>query len=381
MAFEPCEDIRFFHRSLPPEGTDLFLFVEEQITELLSADESLADVIYRFSVSNDGLLIAVARKNDLETKKRSSGIPACRIPAAVGAWLRVRSSLGHGKKSLLFLPTTGNSWLLYADAVQLYYVYRLNNESGSSRELLLALDRIREKYTGTAAVPAELLTATPLEETLAGELRERSMTSALIPMPDVIPCDRTVADQWDFSLPTEIADRQLETWKRRALKSGLFSAGAILLLWLGLAGGNLLLDKAEERSTKRWVELRSSIKEINFLQKETRDLITEITLCQRLAEKRTTRASVLQKIGASRPSEVRLETLRINERKKKFEKGKVVVSAEGQALLQGYVTDPGGITLWMESLLKSGAFTSVNLLSMEKKDGRYRFLIECGLEG
>jgi hypothetical protein len=59
----PSEDIRFFHRPLPARGADLILHVEDQIAELLSGEESLDDVLYRFMETDDGVLIAVARKD------------------------------------------------------------------------------------------------------------------------------------------------------------------------------------------------------------------------------------------------------------------------------------------------------------------------------
>ncbi|MBN1128445.1 MAG: hypothetical protein JXA71_05630 [Chitinispirillaceae bacterium] len=379
-VIEPCEDIQFFHRPLPPEGTDLVLYIEEQIAGLLFNEESLDTIMYRFSVDDDGLLVAVARKSALEKKRPAGGTPSFRIPAPVALWLRARFSLNAEKRGLLHLRSAASAWLLYADAVQIYHVYRLNAPDDSPRELLLAIDRIRGKNAG-AFIPQTLLTTEPLSGSLEGELRDRSMTASVIPLPDAVPFDRAVADQWDFRLPTERADQELWRWKRRAVMSGALSAAAILLLWLGLAGGNLLLEKAGERSMKRWAELRASIKEINFLQKETGDLIAEISLCRKLAEKRTNRALALEKIGASRPSEARLQNLRFSERRKKFEKGKAVMVAEGQVLLGGYADDPVVITAWMESLLKSGTFTAVNLLSMERKGDRYFFQIECGLDG
>ena len=71
--------------------------------------------------------------------------------------------------------------------------------------------------------------------------------------------------------------------------------------------------------------------------------------------------------------------LRIGERKKRFVKGAPAVVAEETLLIEGFSGDPKGITAWMDALLKSGAFASINLLSMERKGASYRYQIECGL--
>lgn len=191
--------------------------------------------------------------------------------------------------------------------------------------------------------------------------------------------DRSVAEAWDFRLPMEASAQELHLWKSRTVKSGIFAAAGIALLWLLLYGGNAALERVEERTAGKWTALRSSLREIGYLQKETRNLIAEINLCRALADQRTNRAAVLQTLATSRPREVLLETVRIGEKKKRFVKGKASATAGEQLRLEGLSRDPRGITSWMDALQKSGAFASVNLLTMERKGADYRYQIECDL--
>jgi hypothetical protein len=110
--------------------------------------------------------------------------------------------------------------------------------------------------------------------------------------------------------------------------------------------------------------------------------MAEIKLCKKLAEKRTDRASLLTAVAATRPPTVLLVQLQISERRKRAgTKEKSALHPEELLILRGFCGDSRGITAWMERLLSSGAFSSVNLVSMEKKDGLYRFQVGCDLPG
>jgi Tfp pilus assembly protein PilN len=374
FIIEPSEDIQFFHRPLPAEGADLILHVEDQIAELLSGEESLDDVLYRFMETDDGVLIAVARKKTLERKPVSLEKCVYRLPSAVVLWLKARDSLKQDERAFLYHTEGDHAWLIYADRLQIYRVYRIRTGQEHDGELVMAIDKLAEK-----SAPRSLYCSGELSGAVRTELACRSiecmpLTPAVAQAPD-----RTMAEAWDFRLPSEQSGQELRVWKLRMMKSILFAGAGIALAWLLLFCGNLFSERAEERAAQRWSLLRSSLKEITYLQRETRGLIAEITLCRTLADRRTDRARVLQKIAQSRPPEVMLDRLRIGERKKRFVKGASAVVAEETVLIEGFSADPKGITAWMDALLKSGAFTSVNLLSMERKEASYRYQIECGL--
>lgn len=371
---EPSEDIQFFLRPSPAEGVDGILHVEDQIAELLSGEESLDDVLYRFMETDDGALIAVARKKTLEQKPLSLDKCTYRLPSAVVFWLASRDSLTGEEKAFLHFVEGDHAWLMVADSIQIHRVYRIRTGQEHDGELVMAIDRLAEK-----SVPHTLRFTGELSEAVRGELAGRSITCVPLTLAREHALDLAMAEAWDFRLPSERSGQELRAWKLRMMKSILFAGAGIGLAWILLFCGNLFFERAQERAAQRWGVLRSSLKEIAYLQRDTRGLIGEITLCRTLADRRTNRARVLQKLAQSRPPEVMLDFLRIGERKKLFVKGAPAVVAEETLLIEGFSDDPKGITAWMDALLKSGAFTSVNLLSMERKGASYRYQIECGL--
>jgi Tfp pilus assembly protein PilN len=374
FTFEASSDIQFFHRPLPAEGADLILHVEDQIAQLLSGEETLDDMLYRFMETDDGVLIAAARKRTLEQKPVSLEKCTYRLPSAVVFWLKVRDGLKPDEKALIHAEEDDHTWLVCADRLQIHRVYRITAGPGHDGELLLAVEALAVKF-----IPRVIYSTGAFSEAVREELAGRSI--ACLPFKPAVAfmTDRTVAESWDFRLPAERSGHELRAWKLRMMKSIVFAGAGIGIAWGLLFCGNQLLDRAEERAAQRWSALRSSLKEINYLQRETRGLIAEITLCRTLADRRTNRAKVLQELARSRPPEVMLGMLRIGERKKRFVKGSAAVVAEETLLIEGVAGDPKGITAWMEALVKSGAFTAVNLLSMERKGAGYRYQIECGL--
>ena len=375
IAMVPSDDILFFRRPLPPENTDLILYVEDQVAELLFAEEALSDVMYRFTEAGNGLLIAVARKKILQQQPLAATAASFRVPSAAAVWMRGRSSLPPDRKSLLFAQSPGRAWLLLADQRSLLNVVQLNKGPALERDLLQALDSLHDELTPS---PAVMLCGEPVSEHLKKELRDRSIECAPLPAAAETPA-REVLDEWDFRLPEEAAAQQLQRQKLRVVQASALTAAGMAALWLVLAGCNKLLGHIEQRQMHAWQALRPSLKEITYLQKTTRDLMTEITLCRKLTEKRTRRASVLQAIAATRPPQVMLGKLLVGERKKRFDKTAGDAVSEDRVTILGSSEDSKGITAWMEQLLKNGTFLSVNLVSMEKEGGRYRFQIECEL--
>jgi Tfp pilus assembly protein PilN len=374
ITIEPCEDILFFHRPPPAEGADLILYAEDQIAHLLFSEETLDDVLYRFMETDNGMLIAIARKKKLEQKPLPPNKHSLRLPSAVVLWLRARGGIASDAKALLYLPEGDHAWLLCADALQIHYVYRVQLGDEREGELLAAIDSLAER-----SVSRTVWFYGTLSDTVRAELAARSITYAPLALSPAPATDRAVFAAWDFRLPSEQSGQELYLWKRRVMKSILYAGAGIACVWALLFGGNQLLYRAEDRATQRWGALRSSLKEITYLQKETRGLIAEIALCRTLADRRTNRAGVLQTAAQSRPADVILELLRIGERKKRFVKGASPIVAEETLLIEGVADDPRDITAWMDTLMKSGTFTSVNLLSMERKGASYRYQIECGL--
>jgi Tfp pilus assembly protein PilN len=381
VKVEPSDDVLFIHRPLPPENADLILYIEEQITELLFAEETLSDVIYRFAENDDELLIAVARKKNFETRPIPANCTCYRIPAAIDIWLKVKTVLPPDVPALVFATHVDHAYLLYADALRVRRVYQFDRSGdGASveRELLSAIERLKEKFPA-GDVAWKLYSQEKYSDTFHHELRARSIEwvpTRLSPQPAV---DKETLEQWDFRLASETGAQELNRRKLRMVQASLITAGIVAVLWTLLFGADRFLSAAEQRSAVKWQKLHSSLKEISYLQKQTRQCIAEIILCQKLSENRTNRALLLDRIAATRPGPVKLEGLRISEQKKRVDKKSAAVAPEEVVLLKGYSGDGNRITEWMELLLKSGCFSSVNLAAMEKKNNEYHFYIECGL--
>jgi Tfp pilus assembly protein PilN len=310
----------------------------------------------------------------LEQKPVSLEKCTYRLPAAIVLWLKARDILKPDKKALLHGAEGDHAWLIYADSLQIHRVYRIRTGQEHDGELVMALDTLSERFA-----PGTLYYTGDLSEEVRANLADRSIKFLPLNLFVAFTPDPAIAAAWDFRLPSEQSGHELRAWKLRTMKSIVVAGAGIACAWLLLFCGNLLLERAEAQAVGRWGALRSSLKEITYLQRETRGLIAEITLCRTLADRRTNRARVLQEISQSRPPEVMLDLLRIGERKKRFVKGVSAVVAEETLLIEGFTGDPKGITAWMDALLKSGAFTTVNLLSMERKGASYRYQIECGL--
>ena len=371
---ELFDDVLFFHRPLPPENADYILYIEEQIAELLFSEETLSDVVYRFGENPRELLIAVARKKTLTQNPLPSGRLCYRVPVAIDIWLKARHALKPDRPSFVHAVRGSDRYLLIADAKNLCRVFRLKNSAGSGTEMATIIDRAREKYFPENA-KAVLFSQEPLPEALKNE---RSVEVVPITYSQEAINDKSAAEQWDFRLDSEIESQELIYRKNRVVRAGAITAAGIAAVYLLLVGGAALADYMEQRSAKKWGALSSSLKEITYLQKETHDLITEITLCQKLSEKRTDRATVLQCVAATRPAEVFLDELRIGEiRKGRVDKSQTPTAAGDVLMLRGFSVDGKGMTGWMEQLMKSKLFSAVNLLSMEKKGAVYHFQIEC----
>lgn len=379
---EPSTDILCFNRPLPPETTDLFLYVEDQIGELLSAEEALSDTLYRFVENDSDILIAVARIQGLRRKPLPANALCYRIPAAIAIWLKARTLLKPETPSLVYAKCSGSSYVLWADARWVRRVYQINDEADAEREIMLSIENLRERYS-LGDFPLKLYGAQTISETLAKELRGRSIHYEPVTLPATIPIDTTVFEQWDFRLGSEASSQELARRKLRTIQACTVTAACVTLLWLLLYSAGMMLGRVERRSIDTWRNLQGSLKEINYLQKHTRQCVSEITLCQKLSGKRTNRALVLEQIAATRPESLTLEKLQISERRKKLESGAkggpaTLVAADAVSL-KGCGKDPSRITEWMELLLKSAVFTSVNLVSLKNENNRYYFQIECGL--
>ena len=375
---ELFDDVLFFNRPLPPENADFILYIEEQITELLFSDETLSDVVYRFAENPHELLIAVARKKVLTQKPLCTG-PAgpagrlCyRIPAAIDIWLKARHALKPDRPSFVYAVQGDSRYLLLADAQNLYRVFRIKNSVDTGTEMAAIIDRVREKYFPDNA-KAVLFSREPLPEAFKAGLREQQVEVMPIEFTKQASIDVSVAEQWDFRLQSEIDAQELSRQKGRVVRAGAITAAGIAVAWLLLFACAGILESMEQRSARKWAALSPSLKEFTYLQKQTRGLITEIKLCRKLSERRTSRAAVLETVAATRPADVFLDELRIDTRKTLQEK------TEGMLTLKGFSVDDKGMTGWMEQLLKSRIFLSVNLVSMEKKGAVYRFQIECAL--
>ncbi len=369
---ELFDDVLFFNRPFPPEDSDFILYIEEQISELLFAEETLSDIVYRFTENPQELLIAVARKKTLAQKPLPAGRLCYRIPAAVDIYLKARHALKPETPSFVYAIQGNSRYLILADARNLCRVFRLKNSAGPGPEMAPIIDSVREKYFPENA-KAVLFSREPLPESLKAGLRERPVEVMPIEFPKQAAADATVAGQWDFRLQSEIDAQELNRWKNRVVRAGAITAAGIAIVYLLLFCCAGILDSMEQRSARKWAALSPSLKEITYLQKQTRDLINEIKLCRKLSERRTARAAVLETVAATRPAEVFLDELRIDARKPLREK------TDGMLTLKGFSVDDKGMTGWMEQLLKSKIFLSVNLVSMEKKGAVYRFQIECAL--
>jgi Tfp pilus assembly protein PilN len=375
---ETSDDILFFHRRLPAGTADPILYIEDQIEELLFTEETLADVVYRYAESGDEVLIALAHAKTLERTPLPAGKNCYRIPAAIDLWLRAKATLEADRLSLLLGKHGENVYLLCADALRVHRVYTLADGGTLERDALLAIDKIREKYPA-GGFPMTLFAQEPVSESLTNELRSRSVECRALSPAAQLPDEKAALDEWDFRLPAEVAAQEQNRLKIRLVKSGIATIGAVAAAWLLLFGAGAILDGVEKRSSARWQGLHGSLHEISYLQKRTGQCIVEIMLCRKLSEKRTNRAALLQKISSTRPEQVNLEQLQIGARKKRYEKGDATPASNDAVVLKGYGSDGGGITEWMAQLQKGDMFSSVNLLSMEKKDGAYRFTIECTL--
>jgi hypothetical protein len=373
---ETSDDILFINRPLPPENSDLFLYIEDQITELLLPDETLADTIYRFGETGGDIVIAVARKKAIAQKPlaaRGNSV-RCRIPSAIDLWAGVKGTLPADQPSLLSGTYGDHAYLVYADARQVRRVFQFRAREDHDRDLLLAVIKLQQLYP-QRGVTLKMHSREKLSEPVLTELRRRSISVADLPGKGYI--DAATIEQWDFRLDSEMHEQDLLRAKRRTLSAALISIAAVAALWLLLAGVRVLLERSEQRSLAKWQGIRGSLKEIAYLQKQIRLSITEIMLCKTLSEKRTGRAGILEKIAATRPSELKLEQITIGERRKRMEKGGTAVQGEDAVVLKGYSASGTLITEWMDLLLKSKAFSGVTMVSMDKKEGMYRFQIEC----
>jgi Tfp pilus assembly protein PilN len=375
---EPSDDIMFFHRPLPSGSADALLYIEDQIEELLFSEETLSDVIYHFVENGDEALIAVARVKVLERKPLAQKAVWYRIPSAIELWLKAKASLPPGRLSLLLAAHGESAYLICADALQVRRVYKFAPGENLDRDVVVAIDKIREKYQ-PGEFPLTLYSQKAISDLLRRELRNRSIEAAPLPAGTLSPGENDLIEQWDFRLPGEVTAQQQNRQKFLILRAGIVSIVLVAAAWALLFGVSALLERLEQRSTVRWQGLRGSLREIGYLQKQTGQCISEIMLCQKLSEKRTNRALILQQISTTRPEQVTLEQLQIGERKKRFDKGAAVVTSEDLVVLKGYGSDGNRVTAWMELLQKGGVFSSVNLASMEKKGGSYHFTIECML--
>jgi Tfp pilus assembly protein PilN len=375
-------DILFINRPYPPENIDIVLFIEDQITELLLADETLSDTVYRFSENNEDLLIAVARKKALGMAPMPVRGNVCyRIPSAIDLWTKARKTLRRQPETpaILFGIYGDRAYLVYANANSVLRVIQVNSGEDLDRDLLLGVEKI-QKFIDKNDGPLKFISIEKLSETVLDDIRRHSIEL------DEIEGNKQATDepletfvQWDFRLDNEINDQDLGKAKKKALITGLLSIAATTALWLLMFGTNILLEQSEERSTIRWRKLHGSLDEIAYLQKQIRQSISEITLCKTLSEKRTGRAVVLEKIAATRPAELKLEQIRIGELRKRIEKDGGSTATEDAVILKGFSENGNLITDWMDLLVKSRMFSGVTLVSMEKKGGVYRFQIECAI--
>ena len=370
------DDVLFFHRPLPSETADLLLYIEDQIAELLFSEETLSDVLYRFSESGDEVLIALARVKTLERSALPPKSTCYRIPAAIDIWLRAKAVLKPGRLSLLFGRHGENAYLLCADALAVRRVYKFAAGETGDRDVVLAIDKVREKYP-PGEFPMSFLSRETVSDVLTRELRTRSIESVPMPSAAQLPSETALLEQWDFRLAAEADAQEQSRQKFRVLQAGLVSLAAVAAAWVLLFGAGAFLERLEERYAVRWQRLHGSLREIGYLQKQTGQCICEIMLCRKLSEKRTNLAFLLQQISATRPEQAKLEQLQIGERKKRFDKGSGSVASDEVIVLKGYCADGNRITEWMEQLQKNGAFASVNLSAMEKKAGAFHFMIEC----
>jgi Tfp pilus assembly protein PilN len=380
VKIESTDDIVFLHRSRPSGTADLLLYIEDQIKELLFADESLDDILYRFAENDDELLIAVGRAKTTGKASPGGTVLDFRIPSAVDLWIRMKPALKAGRHSLILGKSGNNVFLLCADQKQLFRVYAVGAEPAADREILLAVDKIRERYP-SSEFPMEFVAAEPAGDTLKRALRERAIECIEHAPLTALPFDKATFEHWDFRLPAEVGAFEKSRLKHRLAKSGVIAAAAVAACWLLLVAVSAILGIVERRYELRWQQLHGSLHDIGYLQRQTGQCIAEITLCRKLSEKRTNRARLLEQIATTRPPSAYLETLQIVGRKKQLDKGKTAVVANDIVILKGLCGDGRWITEWMERLQKGEIFASVNLISMEKKGGSYHFTIECTPSG
>lgn len=381
---EISEEILFINRPLPPENADLILYVEDQITELLLADETLSDTVYRFIENSDDILIAVARKKKLLEKPLRTGGICYRVPSAIDLWIKAKKNMQPEALSLVFGKYGGHAFLVCANALSIQRVFQFKADANTNldRDLLLAVEKLQKQLAHpNKDAPLNLFSRVKLPNPVLQILRRRSVEYVELTGEDnpQTPGDAALLEQWDFRLDNEVNDQALGREKQRVLFTGVIAIAAAFALWLLLAGTNSLLERSQERVTAKWVGLRSSLKEITFLQKQIRQSIAEIMLCKTLSEKRTKRAAVLEKIASSRPQELTLEQIRIGERRKRIGKSAGTVAGEDAIFLKGYSGNGDRITEWMDLLVKTGAFSGVTMTSLERKGNAYYFQIECTL--
>lgn len=381
---ETSEEILFINRPLPPENVDLILYVEDQITELLLPDETLADTIYRFAENSDDIIIAVARNKTLMQKPLTSraGTICYRIPSAIDLWIKAKTHMQPDALSLVFGKYGDHAFLVCANSLSVQRVFHFKIEANSNleRDLLLAVEKLQKLLPHQdPEVPLKLFCLEPLSNPVLQVLRRRSIEyiERIGNNNPQIPGDKEFYEQWDFRLDSEIHEQSLGHERKRVLLVGIISIATAFALWLLLFGTNEIIANYEARTTVRWQELRSSLKEITYLQKQLRQSIGEIMLCKTLSEKRTRRAVILEKIAMTRPQELLLEQIRIGERRKRIDKSGAAAAGEDAVFLKGGCVNGARITEWMDLLVKTGVFSGVTMVSMERKNNSYHFQIEC----
>ncbi|MCU0608686.1 MAG: hypothetical protein MUF22_02830 [Chitinispirillaceae bacterium] len=376
IPVELTDEVLFINRPLPPGNRDLIEYIEEQIAGLLFAGESIDDVLFRFSISGDKLLIALARTALLEKKPLPTAVTCFRIPAAVGLWQDITEFLPSDAPALIYAKHADRAYLISADAKRLLQVFQFRETPEMERAMVPVVEKLQDSCGGK---PMTLYSRENLPGLLGAMLRERGIVHVQKPLPaSRKPYDSGVLEQWDFRLDAEVRAQESSRQRYRVVRSALVTAACIAVFWLSLFFADMLLNRLERSSAAKWESLQGALKEITYCSRQTQQYIAEIMLCRRLSEKRTGRAVVLQRLAVTRPDPVRLDELHISERKKQFRKS-AGITAEEFVVIRGHSQAPKAITGWMEVL--GPAFSSVKLVSMEKNGPEYQFTIECGLAG
>jgi hypothetical protein len=374
---ESTDKVLFLHRTLPAENADIITTVEDEISEILSADEKLSDILYRYVVHDTGLLIALARTSSLQEKSSSTAF--YRIPEPILIWNEFRNTcIRETAEPALIFKRQGNfSYLLWADSDNVYRVHRFYSDENISRNVMTAIHKIPQPNSEShkilhcfSELPSGLTDALS-DENISVEIHSATKGTK--------PLEKAWLREWDFRLPEEIETQKLITEKEKTVRIACFSIGLIFVLWLAFFSLNAYWSYQGREYARKWQKISPSLSEISHLRLQNNSLISEILLSRELMDKRTNRAGIFEYLSKTKPPEVKLSELKISE-KRKTVKGAENSSEQDIVSLKGYSSFGEPVAKWMETLQQGNVFGSVKLLSLGKDKGQYQFKMECEIK-